>query len=246
MSLTDVHDVFAAIHEDGLNDLLRRFFTTRPKYLNYGSPGFVAATTVNSTQMPAIQFPGIPGGIDWSVRIDLPRVDAHPQSTGLPPELDPLAAQRLSVHTKVEICVDCSDHGRPGREERPPETGHHHPDERQPDGREPGKHEHPDKPPRGDLKPTCFAVEVFAVTHAERTSSVDGDAVRLIVDDLELVDIEPNRLESVIECLLLKILRAVLASVRLPLTALRAGAFQLVPTAGPGVEDHSVEMFGAV
>ena len=90
------------------------------------------------------------------------------------------------------------------------------------------------------------AVGVFAITHAERTSSVDGDAVRLIVDDLELVDLEPNELESVVECLLLQILRAVLASVRLPLTALRAGAFQLTPTAGPDVEDDRVEMFGAV
>jgi hypothetical protein len=231
MSLTEVHDVFAAIHEDGLNDLLRRFFGTRPKYLNYGSPGFVAATTVNATQMPAIQFPGIPGGIDWSVRIDIPHVDAHPQSSALPPELDPLGAQRLSVRTSVEICVNCVSR----REDQPRDDRHHDDDDK-----------FPDRPPRGDLRPACFKVEVYAITRAERTSSPDGDAVRLIVDAIEIVDLSPTELESVIECLLLQILRAVLASVRLPLTALRAGAFELVPTAGPEIENDQIEMYGAI
>ena len=82
--------------------------------------------------------------------------------------------------------------------------------------------------------------------YAERTSSPSGDALRLVVDAIELVDLEPNELESVVECLLLQILRAVLASVRLPLTALRAGAFELVPTAGPLVQDDQIEMFGTV
>jgi len=229
MSLTQAHDVFAAIHENGLDDLLRRFFSARPKYLNYGSPGFVAATTVSATQMPAIQFPGVPGGIDWSVRFERPRVDAHPQSAGLPPELDPLGPQRVSIHTAVQICVECSsgerrdDHGEPDR-----------------------PNDNPDRPIGKVLRPTCFIVEVFAIAHAERSSSPTGDALRLVVDAIELVDLEPNGLESVIECLLLQILRAVLASVRLPLTALRAGAFELVPAAGPFIEDDQIEMFGDV
>jgi hypothetical protein len=230
MSLTAAEDVFAAIHEDGLNDLLRRFFSARPRYLNYGSPGFVAATTVNSTQMPAIMFPGIPGGIDWNIRLATPTVDAHPQSTGLPPELDPLAPARLAVRTAVELCINCTQrHGRDSDRPRDDKNDHNH-----------------DKPPRGDLKPVCFKLEVFAVTHAERTSSPDGDAIRLIVDALEIVDITPNDLESFLECLLLQILRAVLASVRLPLPALRAGAFSLTPTVGPAIENDRIEMFGNV
>lgn len=237
MSLTQVHDVFAAIHEDGLDDLLRRFFGARPKYLNYGSPGFVAATTVNATQMPAIQFPGVPGGIDWAVLIDRPRVDAHPQSAGLPPELDPLGPQRVSIRTAVQICVSCTTRGRDEQ-----------PDPDRPDDPTHGDHrkDDPDRPVGKDLRPVCFEVEVFAIAHAERTSSPSGDALRLVVDAIELVDLEPNELESVVECLLLQILRAVLASVRLPLTALRAGAFELVPTAGPLVQDDQIEMFGTV
>jgi hypothetical protein len=167
----------------------------------------------------------------------VPRVDAHPQDLGLPPELDPLAAQRLSIRTTVELCIDCQGRQRRPDREPQPETG---------EKEKPDEHHHPDKPPRGDLRPVCFKVEVHAIAHAERTSSPDGDAVRVIVDALELVDLRPDELESVIECLLLQILRAALASVRLPLTALRAGAFQLLPTAGPLVEDDRVEMFGDV
>lgn len=230
MSLTEAQSVFAAIHEDGLNDLLRRFFTTRPRYLRYGSPGFVAATTVNWTQMAAIQFPGIAGGIDWSVQIAIPRVDAHPQSAPLPPELDPLGVQRLSIETVVEICINCNE-----RHER----------EREPDhDKDPREDHHDDKPPSGNLRPVCFKVEVFAIAHAERTSSPDGDAIRFIVDSLELVDLQPTELESLIECLLLQILRAVLASVRLPLPALSAGAFSLTPTVGPEIENDQIEMYG--
>jgi hypothetical protein len=241
MSLTQVHDVFAAIHEDGLDDLLRRFFDARPKYLNYGSPGFVAGTTVNVTQMPAIQFPGVPGGIDWAVKIDRPRVDAHPQSAGLPPELDPLGPQRVSIRTVVEICVACTARG----DDQPDDP--HKDDPRKDDPRKDDPHkDDPDRPIGKDLRPVCFKVEVFAIAHAERTSSPSGDALRLVVDAIELVDLEPNELESVVECLLLQILRAVLASVRLPLTALRAGAFELVPTAGPLVQDDQIEMFGNV
>lgn len=239
MSLTQTHDVFAAIHEDGLDDLLRRFFTTRPKYLNYGSPGFTAATTVTATQMAAIPFPGVPGGIEWSVRLAQPVVDAHPQSTGLPPELDPLGAERVAIRTAVQICVDCSNRER-GDDQRDPR-----PDQQDPTHGHHRKYD-PDRPIGKDLKPVCFVVEVYAIARAERTTSAAGDALRLVVDAIELVDLEPNELESLVECLLLQILRAVLASVRLPLTALRAGAFELTPAAGPFVRDDQIEMFGDV
>ena len=32
MSLTQAENVFAGIHEDGINDFLRAFFTARPRY----------------------------------------------------------------------------------------------------------------------------------------------------------------------------------------------------------------------
>jgi len=223
MSLTEAEHIFGGIHEDGLNDFLRAILTTRPHYLNYGSPGFVPATTVAATQMPTIPFPGVPGGIDWAVHLDIPVIDLHPKTLSLPPELS-LGPGQVSVRTTVQLCFDCRR--KPIKDEKPKNDR--------------------EEPPRGEAKGPCFKVEVFAIGHLERTYSLDGDALVVVVDDVELVDIEPNELESVIECLLLQILRAVLADIRLPLRALRVDAFTLTLTRGPEVEDDQVKVYGNV
>ncbi len=222
MSLTEAERVFGGVHEDGLNDLLRAFFIARPRHLNYGSPGFVAATTAAATQMPAIPFPGVPGGIDWAVQLELPVVDLHPQTTGLPPELT-MGLGHVSIRTKVRICIACESF-RGDQDDKPDD-------------------DHKD-PRRGKAKGPCFDVEVFALGHMERTFGPDGESVIVVVDAVELVDIRPNEFESVIECLLLQILRAVLADVRLPLEALRAGAFTLTLARGPEVEDDQIKVYG--
>ena len=72
------------------------------------------------------------------------------------------------------------------------------------------------------------------------------DAIAFAVDQVEIVDIKPTDLESFLECLLFMILQAVLAEIRLPLRALRAGAFQLVPTVGPLIEDDQIKMRGTL
>src|SRR5215470_6051084 len=87
MSLTQAEAVFASIHETALNDLLTAFFTDRPRYRVYGSMSFVPSTTVAETNMPAIPFPGVPGGIQWRVRLGIPKIDLFKQTLPLPPEL---------------------------------------------------------------------------------------------------------------------------------------------------------------
>ena len=222
MSLTETEEVYGSTTEAGINDLLSAFFTARPRHLNYGSPGFVPATTAAATQIGAIPFPGVPGGIDWAVQLSIPRVDLHPETDSLPPELT-LSAGQLSVATTVRLCVACETRRErePDREgTEPPHDPDHQPDDKPGDERPPGK-----------AKGTCFELKVFAVAHMERTFSPDG--VVVAVDALEIVDIEPIALESVLECLILQILRAVLADVELPLETLRAGAFSLTRPAGP-------------
>jgi hypothetical protein len=234
VSLTSGEDVFVAIHEDGLNDLLQAFFTARPRYLNYGSQAFVSATSVSATRIDAIAFPGIPGGIDWSVHIEIPRVDVHPQSVGLPPELNPLGVQRVSLSTKVDLCVDCGDHERdPERDGR--------------DGKDPDhEHDHGERPAGGKLTPACAYIEVYAIAGVERTTLNGKPAVRLIVDAIELVDVDPNALEQVLECVLLKIIRAAIAPAVLPLDAIAVRTFTLTPTTGPDAQNDQLELAGTL
>jgi hypothetical protein len=223
MSLTEAQEIFGGVHEDGVNDILRAIFTTRPRYLNYGSVGFVPATSVNVTQMPSIPFPGVPGGIDWAVQIDIPIVDLHPETAGLPPELN-MGPEQISVQTTARVCIAC-DSSRSKGDKGQRDKKHHYP---------------------GKLNARCFEVKVFAIGHAERDFGFDGESLVIIVDAIELVDIEPNEIESVIECLLLQILRAVLANVKLPLEALRAGAFSLTLVRGPEVEEDQAKIYGNV
>jgi hypothetical protein len=182
--------------------------------------------------MPAIAFPGVPGGIQWRIRLTIPRVDLFKQTAPLPPELT-LSPGRFSVSLGVELCLDCR---RLKIDPRPPRGK---PDERPSDAR-----------PRDERhrleELTCCKLELFAVGHIQHVLTTTGeDAIALAVDAVEIVDIAPKEVEAVLECLLFMILQAVLAEIRLPLRALRVGAFQLSLTQGPLIEDDQVKVRGA-
>jgi hypothetical protein len=236
MSLTESALVFAGVHEDALNDLLTAFFTDRPRHLSYGSPAFVPVTTASETSMAPIAFPGVPGGIQWRVRFDIPRVDLFKQTMPLPPELA-LGPGQFSLRVAVQICLDCRRLKIDPKPPRPKGKGGEDRPAHDDRPRDPAGH------PLSEL--TCCRLEVFAVGHIEHVLTAGGeDAIALAVDGVEIVDIMPNELESLVECLLFMILQAVLADVRLPLRALRAGAFQLTLTQGPFIEDDQVKARG--
>ena len=235
MSFTQAQTVFASVHENAINDALTAFCTARPRYLAYGSPAFTPVTTAAETRMDAIAFPGVPGGIQWRLRLSIPRVDLFKQTQSLPPELS-LGPGQFSMSLDIELCIECR---RIRIDPKPPRPNK---------GREQGK---PNEPPLDDKHPlselTCFKLRVFAVGHIEHVMASTGeDAIAFAIDAVEIVDIKPDEVESFIECLLFLILQAVLAGIRLPLRALRAGAFQLVPVVGPLIEDDQIKARGTV
>jgi hypothetical protein len=224
MSLTQTQHVFASIHESALNDLLTAFFNARPRYLRYGSPAFVASTNVTATQMAAIAFPGLPGGIDWAVRFGTPRIDLFKQTDALPPQLT-LPPGGFSLRTDLELCINCV---------------------RRRDDKNTGSNDNPNHNQAGG-QVTCTKLQVFATGHMDSWSDASGNGeIRFRVDAVELVDITPDSLESVLECLIRMLLDAVLSQVHLPLQALRAGAFQLIVTQGPLIDDDHVLARGNV
>lgn len=56
--------------------------------------------------MDAIAFPGVPGGIQWRVRLSTPRLDLFKQTNPLPPEFN-LGPGEFSGQLGVELCIDC-------------------------------------------------------------------------------------------------------------------------------------------
>jgi hypothetical protein len=241
MSLTETETVFASVHETALNDILIAFANDRPRYFNYGSPAFVPTTSVAETSMDAIAFPGIPGGIQWRIRLSTPRIDLFKQTNPLPPQLT-LGPGEFSGEITVELCIDCRRIKIDPRPPRPKEMARETRMEARKDSRPPQR---TDRHAPREL--TCFRLQVFVVGHLEHVVSTTGeDAIALAVDAVEIVDIKPDELESFLECLLFMILQALLAEIRLPLRALRAGAFQLVPVVGPLIEDDQIKMRGIV
>jgi hypothetical protein len=236
MSLTESSRVFASAHESAINDFITAFCTARPHHLAYGSPAFTPVTTVAETAMAAIGFPGVPGGIQWRLRLSIPRIDLHAQSSSLPPQLS-LAPGQFSIALDAELCIECRKIRIDPRPPRPTK------------GREGRGQEQPNRDdkahPLSEL--TCFRLRVFAVGHLEPVMTSSGeDGIALAIDAVEIVDIRPDELESFLECLLFMVLQAALADIRIPLRALRAGAFQLSLTAGPLIEDNSIKARGNV
>jgi hypothetical protein len=227
MSLTEAQNIFASINEDALNDMLRAFFGARPRYLVYGSPAFVSTTTVAATSMPAIPFPGVPGGIQWQVRLSVPHIDLYPKTSPLPPQLQ-LPPGSFSLALEIELCIAC-------------QAQRFEPEPLRPDG----MNQQP-APVHMDHPIACPRLQVFAIGSLQRVSVNGEDGIAFSIAAVEIVDIMPDALESVLECLLLSIVQSALSQVRLPLRALRAGAFPLTLTVGPTIEDNRIDVRGLV
>ena len=112
MSLTETSEVFVAVEESALNDLITAVCTARPHLLHYGSPAFVPASSTSATQMAPIPFPGSPG-LQWSVQLTIPELDLFDEDRPLPPELS-LGPGQFSLSTVVRLCVDCAARGKGG------------------------------------------------------------------------------------------------------------------------------------
>lgn len=223
MSLTEAEHVFAGLHEDGLNDLLRAFFSARPRHLNYGSNAFVPVTTASETNMPSIAFPNIAGGIEWAVSFRIPRIDLFEDSSsgGMPPELS-LSAGQFSLHTRVRLRLMC------GRRDR-----------------EKDREEREEEQRGATFIPIEASLDVWATGHLiVRVFGGGSGDIRLAVDSVEIVDIAPEPLEALLECLIRMLLDAALVPVRLPFESLRAGAFSLTLTRGPELEDDQTKLYG--
>ena len=240
MSLTEGWAVFVSAHESALNDLVTALTTARPHLLSYGSPAFTPVSTRFDTAMAAIPFPGT-GGIDWHVRFTTPHLDLYKQDDPLPPELT-LGPGELSVTTTVQLCVDCTSRSGGKGDATHGQTS----DDRA--AREAAKADRQrwDETRGKARNPLCAELGVAAIGHLVPTSSGGEPAVGFALDAIELVDVTPDALESVLECLLGTVLRAVLATLSIPLSAIRVGAFTLTPTQGPLIDADAVLARGSL
>jgi hypothetical protein len=122
----------------------------------------------------------------------------------------------LAIHTNVELTVACKKARDPHGE-------------------------------RTEFSPLTTSLELFAT--GIPVVSVFGPGtgeIRFDLDRLEIVDIKPDSLESVLECLLLMMLRAALLNFRLSFSAMSIGFVMLILKNGPLIETDQIKVFGDV
>jgi hypothetical protein len=220
VSLTEAEHLFAGLHETGANDLLRAFFTARPQHLNYRtSPavGPVPASATAWTTIPAISFPGVPGGIQLAIQFSIPTVDFDPDTLGVPPPLV-FAAGEFSLRTTVTLAVLCGSRRGDGDPDRQGQTF--------------------------ALQRAVLQIVGLGRVRVQTFGPGTGE-LSFELEAVEIVDITPNDLEALLECLILQLLRGVLSTVRLPFSGIPVAAgLTLLLQRGPEVENDQVKLYG--
>ena len=211
MALTGNCDLYGAIYEEGINNLVRHTMQQRPSLFNYGTalvaskPELLCEKIVTDPEVEkrgnpiiTVEDPlpvlGTNGtvALNFCFQITRVEVDFHPGNiVTLPPELNPpLGLQHFAMHTRVCGGLGCLSReivdGIPPPPPPPPEK------------------EVPTPPPivPSPKKLECFCVDLFVVGHVEVTGTAGNQQLLGKVDGLEIVDIKPEGLENSLECYL--------------------------------------------
>jgi hypothetical protein len=234
MALTRGHHIFAGVHEDALNKLLRAYQTARPKYFFYACPPMGAGTpSIDFWILPPLPVPGTNSGIPFSVRILRARIDFTPADAGLGlPSPLTLGANQFAVLLTVEVCFMC---GLLIEIPVPRET------ERNKEGR-------PSRPRRDDEKPhiECARLSIWAVGHPISTVNAHGGRdIGLHIDHIVVKDV--GALEPLFECYFETMLNSLLDALRYPVERFALGAFgALGLVEGPLIDDDHLKTWANI
>lgn len=200
MALTDNSDLYVAIHDNGINRIVRHVMRQRPSLFNYGTslllsnqqllcqnidvaPEVLRAGNPVITVLDPLPVIGTNFGLNFCAQITKGEIDFHQGNIiTLPPELNPpLANQRLGIHFQACGGIGCP----PTRLPFPGRLSFLRPREIV-------------VLPASKLD--CFCLDLFATGGAGITGPVGNQKIQLTVDDIEIVDLKPESLENSIEC----------------------------------------------
>ena len=238
MAFTDHSDLFAAVHENGINATIGHLMLQRPSMFNYATilltqalrpqfcvpintpPGGGPLFTVEP-QLPVLGAPR-PLGLDWCLQLSNVSVDLFPGNTlTLPPELDPIGSQQFALHLRACFGLACPNDGvveNLAAEMEAAVAESMLPAARP---RGPARWRGGLRPARAvraaDVQPVpsanllCSCLDVFGVGHFESgaVAGVPGKFLKTRLDNLEIVDLVTNP-PSNLESMLKCYLRVVL------------------------------------
>jgi hypothetical protein len=218
LSLTQSNNVFVGIHEKAINSFLKAFLTARSHYIRYGTSSFVPTTTSNATNIPPIIFPNIPGGIEYMIEFSIPIIDLFPPTNSgpLPPNTG-----GLGLHSEVKITILCNKEIKQG-EKKPSSI------------------------------PLTTGIEVFAKGKIVSTFfGVGTGSIGFLLEEIRIPNFacvggKPDPFETILECIILMILKALLSGISIPFSALTIGFIQIILQRGPEIEEDQIKMWGDI
>lgn len=269
MAFTDNCDLYGAVQEDGVNRVIGHIMRQRPSLFNYATADIAAnrelwCSKVQYTQdvlkygnplftivnpLPLLGADSPLASVGFCAQWTRAEIDFHPGNTiALPGELNPpLQEQHFSLTLRFCGSIEC-----PSQDlvDRIPVSG-------QPGTRE-GKGSSPPVVLHGRMN--CFCVDVFAIGHIERQLIAGRESLLVKLDDMDIVDIEPNALEANMICYLKTTVNVVLRekltialqTLMLSFPLFGLGTVTLAPTPdppipnNPAVEDDQVKAFIAM
>jgi hypothetical protein len=266
MAFTDNCDLFGAVHEDGVNLIIRHIMQQRPSMFNYGTADVAGNKELWCNKklkftddvikygnpiftvedpLPVLGTDSPPVTLGFCVQVTKALVDFHKSNVlSLPAELhQPLQKQHLALFLQICGAIGCPS-------DRVIDKIPVVPQDHKTEGRK--------IPPvfvPGELK--CFCLDVFVVAHAEREFIAGRESLVGKVDGIEIVDIKPDELEFNIECYIKTAVTLVLRQkLAIPLTTFflqfplfGLGTITLSPTPNPpvpnnpAVEDDQLKAF---
>lgn len=227
MSLTANSDFFVSIQDAGINRVVKHVMQQRPSLFNYGTaavlynpellcqridiaPEVLQSNNPIITVLDPLPVIGTNLGMNFCVQLTKGEIDFHPGNTiSLPLELNPLQAQRLSVHFQVCAGIGCP-RGRlplPGKLSTAILTASRlsaskasvdRPDITIRDGIV-----LPPKEPVVVIPTTkleCFCLDLYATAAAKIIGPAGNQMILPSVEGIEIVDLKPQGLENSIEC----------------------------------------------
>lgn len=265
MAFTDNCDLYAAVHEDGINLVARHVMRQRPSWFNYATQyvsdhPYLACADVAHTidvthynnplftvegAIPVLGADSPPVGLNYCVQLVKAEIDFHPGNViHLPSALNPpLPQQHLAMHVKVCGGMDCPTAWVNGFQPTPggPKTNDRNPPEVVPPTR----------------KLLCFCLDAYVVAHVVAQNIGGKPSLIGIVDAVNVAGIEPKGLSANINCylkttfeLLLKEKLTFPISTMLfdiPLLNLATISAQLTPNPpipnNPAIEDDQLKVF---
>lgn len=255
MAFTDQSDLYGAVHEEGINRVVRHLMRLRPSLFNYGTE-FIARNPrllchpieadpmVHARNNPllTIEAPlpvlGTNGliNLNYCVQLTDARIDFHRGNViELPREISELPPQHFALTAKACVGLGCPDPRLTELLEKAMDTVF---DVISVDGllngEKPSMTHVPDKPVFNPItvpveKLKCFCLAVVAVCHIETRKVGNQFIFAPKLDQLEIVDLRPQEMEDMIECYVSQVIRlGLLPRIRIALEKIVFDQLQIV------------------